>query len=276
MPKIVAYLFALIFFLFFHPPAFAVNNIFINEFLANSIPGEGEWVEFYFPSGFYEISNYYLKDAANNKKILGSLENCENYAVYDLVTSTGKPSDGWLNNSGQESIFLYDENDNLVDSFKDWSSPDEGKTLGRIPDGSSNWHETEKATRCQQNSQALPPPTPTSTSQTSTSQSSPSTSSKSKSPSPSPKSSPSTSSKKTISVLGSSQSAEITKPPATEINLSVSPSPAAEETVQQSSKKLKIAGSVAGSGAIIMGISVGLYLWYKRKLSKGNEDKGPI
>ena len=102
-------------------------------------------------------------------------------------------------------------------------------------------------------------------------------SSTSKSPSPSTKNSPSpASSKKTTSVLGTSQSAEIAKSPVSEINLSASPTPSAEETVQESINKLKIAGTVAGSGAIVMGLSAGLYLWYKRKLARGNGDKESI
>ena len=117
--------------------------------------------------------------------------------------------------------------------------------------------------------------TPVTSTPTSSSQSSTSTSSKSKSPSPSPKSSPtSTSSKKTTSVLGSSQSAEITASSASGISLSVSPTPSAEPKADKSSKKIKIAGAVAGSGAIVMGLSAGLYLWYKRKLTSGNKDKG--
>ena len=275
MPKIVVYLFVLILFLFFHLPAFADSNVLINEFLANSISGEGEWVEFYFPDGSFDISSYHLKENSGKRKTLENLEKCGNYAIFNLVSSSGNPIDGWLHNSDQESIFLYDGNNDLIDSFEDWSSPDEGKTLGRIPDGSSNWQETERATRCQQNSQALP--TPTSTSQSSTSQSPTSTSTKSKSPSPSPKNSPSpASSKKTTSVLGSSQSAEITASSAAGISLSVSPTPSAEPKADKSSNKIKIAGAVAGSGAIVMGLSAGLYLWYRRRITKNNSDKESI
>ena len=53
-----------------------------------------------------------------------------------------------------------------------------------------------------------------------------------------------------------------------------SPTPIAEVKDKQSSNKIKIAGAVAGSGAIIMGVSVGLYLWYKRRITKNNSDKG--
>ena len=117
----------------------------------------------------------------------------------------------------------------------------------------------------------VPTPSP------SISQSVSSTSTKAKSPSPSPKSSPQpASSKKTSSFLGSSKSAEVVQSPASEVNLSVSPAPSAAVEVQQSSNKLKIAGTVAGSGAMVMGLSVGLYLWYKRKLSKNNTDKESI
>ena len=119
-------------------------------------------------------------------------------------------------------------------------------------------------------------PNPTPTSPSTTSQSSSPTSGKSKSSSPTPKNSPSpASSKKTTSVLGSSKSAEVLRSPVLEVNLSASPTPSAEPKAE-SSNKLKIAGTVAGSGAIVMGLSAGLYLWYKRKLTSGNKDKGSI
>ena len=120
-------------------------------------------------------------------------------------------------------------------------------------------------------------PEPSPTSQNTTSQSSSSTSSKSKSPSPTPKISPSPTSKtqssKTTSVLGSSQSQESTKSPVTEISLRASPTPSAEPKAEESSNKIKIAGAVAGSGAIVMGVSVGLYLWYRKRLVTRSENK---
>ena len=270
MPKIVACLITLFLFLFFHSPVFADSQVVINEFLADSVSGEGEWVEFYFPSGPIDISSYYLKDVANTKKTLNSLENCGNYAVYDLVTSTGNPSDGWLNNSGQESIFLYDGNDNLVDSFENWTSPGEGKTLGRTPDGSGIWQETENATRCQQNSQALstpsptPRPTPTSTSQSSSS---------TKTSSPTPKTS-------SVGTLKSPSPTEVIKSPpvlsATDQNFSLLPSSSnnisspdsSPQATQSASPKTKVAAMLSGSGIILIGLSIGFYLWYKKVLGE--------
>ena len=120
-------------------------------------------------------------------------------------------------------------------------------------------------------------PEPSPTSQNTTSQSSSPTSGKSKSPSPSPKNSSTPTSKtqssKTASVLGSSQSAEITASPAAGISLSTSPTPSAEPKVDKSSNKIKIAGAVVGSGAIVMGLSAGLYLWYKKRLVTHGDNK---
>lgn len=124
----------------------------------------------------------------------------------------------------------------------------------------------------------FPDPTPTPQSSTSQSSSSTSKSNQSKSSSPSPKitSSPTakSSTPKTGSVLGSSQSDESTKSSNIELSSSASPTPPLESKIEQSSNKIKIAGAVAGSGAIIMGLSAGLYFYLKRKSADEKEKDG--
>lgn len=261
---------ATIFCLFLVPNAvIADSEIVINEFLPDPVSGEGEWVELYFPSGSFDVSNYYLKDSSiSGKKQLTNLQTCGSYVLYTLVNSKGEPYDGWLNNSGQESIYLYDGTDNLIDSFENWSNPGEGKTLGRIPDGSNNWQETQEPTRCGQNSQAIiptpspdPSPSPIQSSTVSTS-----TSAKSPSPSPSPSKSPSPSPKKSTEVLGTAQASSSADSP------TPSPAPSASPQIKSQSKT-KIAGMLTGSGAIIIGASIGFFLWQKKVYGKKEEKK---
>ena len=179
--------------------------------------------------------------------------------------------------SSCDYVALFSPDGSIADQFQYTSEmiEQEGKTIGRSPDGSDAFTVLSSQTKGSQNS--IPQPSPTPTPQSTTSQSSSPTSGKSKSLSPTPKNSSSpASSKKTTSVLGSSKSAEITRSPVSEISLSVSPTPSAEPKAEQSSNKLKIAGTVAGSGAIVMGLSAGLYLWYRRRITKNNSDKESI
>ena len=273
MPKAFGFFLIVFIFLLVTKSSYADSDIKINEISPHPSSGNKEWVEFYNPESV-DLSSYVLDDDTNFGDDTGSTAK-KSLSAYDNSTYPYPTFEfGSFLNNGGDYVVLFSQDGAIIDQYQYSEDPGSDVSIGRSPDGFGDFTILSSQTKGFQNSNPQPSPSP---SPSSTSQSSSSTSSKSKSPSPSPKNSPSpSSSKKTSSVLGSSKSAEITKSPATEINLSVSPSPAAEETVQQSSKKLKIAGSVAGSGAIIMGISVGLYLWYKRKLSKGNEDKGPI
>ena len=270
MPKAFGFFLIVFIFLLVTKSSYADSDIKINEISPHPSSGNKEWAEFYNPENV-DLSSYVLDDDTNFGDDTGSTAK-KSLSAYDNSTYPYPTFEfGSFLNNGGDYVVLFSQDGAIIDQYQYSEDPGSDVSIGRSPDGFGDFTILSSQTKGFQNSNPQPSPSP---SPSSTSQSSSSTSSKSKSLSPSPTNSPSPpSSKKTSSVLGSSKSAEITKSPATEINLSVSPSPAAEETVQQSSKKLKIAGSVAGSGAIIMGISVGLYLWYRKRLITRDENE---
>ena len=279
MPKIVVLSIILLIFLFFNKSVYAAFDFAMSE---QSITDTGELTV----SVTLDLSSstggntYFLRGAffkEGTTKYFG-------YTINDQQSSYNGPYSA-CQNLYQVTV---DENGDWSGDFKVKADPEssyfEGSgeylfKVGRYTSGCSlTWADSDPV-KISIIQTVFPEPSPSPTISSSTS-----TKTFSKSPSPSPKSSPSpTSSKKTNSVLGSSQSAEITRSPGAGISLSVSPTPSAEPKVNKSSNKIKIAGAVAGSGAIVMGVSVGLYLWYKRsfstnkrRITKNNSDKESI
>ena len=181
-----------------------------------------------------------------------------------------------LSNTGENLKLRDAQNGNVINEVtysSDWGAADDGNSLQRKPDNS--WIAAAPTGGSLNATEPAPSPQPSPTVSSSQSNTTSSSSKTGKSPNPSPKNSPSpASSKKTASVLGSSQSAEITASPAAGISLSVFPTPTAEPKVDKSSNKIKIAGAVAGSGAIIMGLSAGLYFWFRPKSVREKEESG--
>lgn len=135
MKQILPVLFLLIFF-FLRLQAASAFQIVINEVSPASDP---EWIELYNNSDeTVDISGWKFVDAANHSKtITSSSLSAHGYFVFE------NPS-GWLNNSGQESLFLKNISDELIDSVIYGTGgivgiPIENKSMGRSPDGSSNW-----------------------------------------------------------------------------------------------------------------------------------------
>ncbi len=253
--------------------AFA-QDIKINELLPNPNEGDKEFVEFY-STGTIDLKNYYLKDKADTKKIIDNFQNCGNYYVWELSTSTGE---GYLNNTGEESIFLYDPSDNLIDSYENWSSPEEGLSLGRVPDAGGSFVKNE-FTKCAANQEKIDPsPSPSSTPATSPS---PTPTTKS-SPTPkvsakaSPKSSPTPSSAaKTASantqVLGQSDQSSDSGRVVSTTQMFSSP-PQSDQGYSQPVSQ-KVAAILIGAGAILVGFSFMSFMWYKRSLGRANINK---
>lgn len=271
MTKIIPLLFAVVLLFIFYSTAYSDSNVKINEILADPQEGQKEWVELYFPQGSFDISAYTLKDKVGTAKSLTTLQTCGNYAVYELTSASGE---GWLNNSGEESLFLYDGVGTQVHSLENFTNPGEGKTLGLIPDGSTDLATTQQSTKCAQNSQAaqnspsptpLPSPSPSSSPSNSSKSSSPSPKN---SPSPSPKSPMPSPKKSPESVL--SEKEEIQTAPTPTPTLSPTPSPSPKgETIS----KTKVAGILTGGGLVIIGASIGFFLWYQRTVKFKEEDK---
>ena len=272
MPKKVVYSVVLVSFLLFHPPVFADTIIVINELLP--MPSSGnDWVELYNPSqNDIDVSGWILDDEGTSSDMLKIPDNTiiakQSFKLFHVSNRLNKNGDTiYLKNGASE-----------IDKYQ-YTTSDTDVTFGRYPDGSDNWNTcspTPESTNS--NCEVIVDPNPTPTPQSTTSQTTSSTSGKSKSPSPSTKVSPSptsqTQNSKTASVLGSSRTQESTKSPVTEINSSASPTPSAESKAEESSNRIKIAGAVAGSGAIIMGLSAGLYFWFRRKSVSEKEESG--
>ncbi|MEK7580926.1 MAG: lamin tail domain-containing protein [Patescibacteria group bacterium] len=263
MPKQVLVVLAFLFFLFFAPKNLLAANITINEFLAEPAGDEKEWIEIKSDESV-DLSNYYLKDKVGTKKDLGTIQNCGSYYLWELSGGAG-----YLNNSGEESIFLYDPQDALVDSYENWTNPGESKTLSRIPDGNGDFQEAD-VTKCAQNTAPADPtpspdPSPTSAPSSTTSTKSPSPTPKSspkstaKSPSPTPK--PSTQPKESPQVLGKNDIADsISALSGDQFLNSPSPNP----NLYQAAISSNLAIVFIGVGAVLIGLSFGMYLWYKK------------
>ena len=134
-------------------PSFASAAVLINEFLPNSVETDYEWIELYNsgPSPVnlldYNISeekaskNFTIGDVvinangfivlARNSTIFNQVYNLQGITVIEYGPSV--PS---LNlNVGNDSIYLYDNSGNIVDSIDNYADPGKDISIGRYPDG---------------------------------------------------------------------------------------------------------------------------------------------
>lgn len=116
-----------------------------------------EWVELYNPTNqAIDLSNWKIKDG--------------NTSTSDDLTLTGQinplsfisfdHAKGWLNDTGNETITLLDNNAQIMDSYT-YSGTIRGKTYGRQPDGLGWIANLDPSKGSSNGEQSTPSPTPT-------------------------------------------------------------------------------------------------------------------
>jgi len=125
--------FLIILSLFFPTPC--LGKVWINEFVANPISGENEWVELFNDGVKQSLKDWKLKDENNNVELLTDLGDI---ATGEYKVFTYPYGDGWLNNGGDGDKVILENSEGFEDSYK-YSQANENESIGRSPDGSPNW-----------------------------------------------------------------------------------------------------------------------------------------
>ena len=130
MSKILIYVFLIVTF-----SSFVNGTVYINEILPNPEGSDSyskEFIELYSNESNITLENWKINDS-NSEGDLLNLNFSGNFLVLD-----GNDYGFFLTNDG-ETLYLYDNNNNLVDSLT-YSNNEviENKSIGRFPDGSSN------------------------------------------------------------------------------------------------------------------------------------------
>ena len=271
MPKTVAYLFVLIFFLFFRPPVFAATTFDASN-MPKNLNEEEEFTVQVSISGAAANTTNYLRAAFYRESSPTS------YFGY-----TFNHFDTWYNGSpslidpheflqiqiGPDGTWVGDlksKADIASSAFK--GSGDYFFKIGRYTASatsisSDNWSQATPISITATAPTPTPSPSPTPSS---------SSTSQSKSPTPTPKvtstataKSPSPTLAKQSPLILSARDQDSLSTSELSIESSPSPSPSPEAT-QSALSKTKVAGILVGSGTILIGLSIGFYLWYKRIL----------
>lgn len=113
------------------------NHVVINEILPNpDVLNATEWVELYNPTGSsVDLTNWSLVDAANSSKDLSALGNIPEGGFKVYYYSGGE---GWLNNTGSETLRLRDASSTVIDEHT-YSGSSNDVSVGRLPDASTQW-----------------------------------------------------------------------------------------------------------------------------------------
>lgn len=111
-----------------------LSDLKINEIYPAPSSGDEEWVEIYNDGGKeIDLSLYSLSDATGKKIVFAT----NSAAPFSFVLATAS---GVLNNTGPETIYLKDKNNNVLEIASYSSSFDANKSMIKCPDGSGNWY----------------------------------------------------------------------------------------------------------------------------------------
>lgn len=135
------------FFAIFSQPVEAV--VVLNEVSPRTSP---EWIELYNTGPDpVDLTGWYYLDAASNRK---NIDAPEPVGANTYYLST--PYTSWLNNDG-DSLYLYDNSDNLIDSLQ-FGQTKADTSVARVPDITGSWLLDQPQTALASN--AAPTPTP--------------------------------------------------------------------------------------------------------------------
>lgn len=272
MSKIVACLFILISFLSFPTPVFAVTVAITDH--PSEISDEPFSITVQISSAQADTTNYLRIDLYENGSISyfgytyngTDFYNGSDYKQYPTVS---------IGADGSASKIIEGRVDTTSGNYK--GSGDYMLRVRRYT-GSGGYSAQEAnagAVSLKINiTEPTPTPTPTPTPQSSTSQSTSNT----KSPTPTPKAtstttikSPSpTSTKQSPQVLSASDQDSLLLASLSAENTSPSPTP---EATPSALSKTKVAGILAGSGIVLIGLSISFYFWYHRILGSPKKEQ---
>lgn len=131
-------------------------TIFLTEFSPNPVSPQTEWVEMYNDStDTVDLTGFYIRDSSNHKQILSGTILPQNYFVHSF-------DDYILNNSSSDVVYLFDKNNNLIDSQSSKSIP-VGLSFSKQAD--SSWCPTDYSpnlpnNNCKETYSLLNSPTP--------------------------------------------------------------------------------------------------------------------
>ncbi|MBI2012815.1 lamin tail domain-containing protein [Candidatus Curtissbacteria bacterium] len=260
------------------PPTFANVSIVINEIMydLDGSDSDREWIEIVnIGSDSVDLTSWRFEEAGTQHTLVlkqGSAQLASGqYALivdnYDKFLQDNPGFSGTvfdssfsLSNTGENLKLRDAQNGNVINEVtysSDWGAAGDGYSLQRKPDNS--WiaaAPTGGSTNATEPAPSLQPSPTSSSSQSNTISSSSKTTKSPSSPTP----------KSQSAILGeksSDQEASSSLLSSLENSPSPQPSPSG-----QSSSRTKIAALLVGSGAVLIGLALGSYFWFRRILAK--------